>query len=126
AARDADSAGPDPGAGVSQLHLRELSRAADLLEHLGREIGEVTLREPFARGAVDDRPQRSMDGIRRSCCAEHSGCCVNELRIEVDIRAPDLRLTHLAISIHLNDASRYTSSSRGPHRICRRGGLRCG
>jgi Plasmid pRiA4b ORF-3-like protein len=92
----ADSASPDPGAGVRQLHLRELSRAADSLQHRGGEIGEVSLRKPFARGTVDDCAQRSMDGVRRSCRAEHSGRRVDELRIEVDIRAPDLRLTHLA------------------------------
>jgi hypothetical protein len=92
----ADSAGPDPGAGVSQMHLCELSLAADLLERVGGEIGEVALGEPFASGTVDNRTQCSMDRISGSCRPEHDGRCIDELRVEVDIRAPYLRLAHLA------------------------------
>jgi hypothetical protein len=70
----ADGAGPDPGAGVSQLHLRELSWTADLLQRVGGEVGEVALGEAFARGTVDDRTQRSMDrvGSRHRIC-RHRG-----------------------------------------------------
>ena len=91
-----DAAGPYPGAGVSQLHLCELSRAADLLERIGGEVGEVALREAFASSTIDDRTEGSMDGVGSPRCAKHGSRLVNELRVEIDVRAPDLRLARHA------------------------------
>ncbi len=92
----AGRAGPDPSARVSQLHLREPARAADFFQHIRGEVSEIALRELFASGTLDDRTQRRVDRVRGSCCPEHSGRRVDEVRVQVDVRAPDLGLAHLA------------------------------
>jgi hypothetical protein len=63
-----------------------------LLERVGGEVSEVALREALASGTIDDRTEGSMDRVGSPRCAKHGSGLVNELRVEIDVRAPDLRL----------------------------------
>src|SRR5450759_457934 len=72
-----------------------LPRSAQLLEHGRAQIGEVALREPLARRAVNDRAQRGVDGVGRSSGTEHGCRCVDEFGVEVDVRASDRGFAHL-------------------------------
>ncbi len=108
-----NDAGPHPRAGVGQLHLPELSWAAELLQNVWGEIGELSLGELPATGTINDGPQRGVDGICRSFSAEHISRRIGKLRVEVDVRAPDLGFAHVTLKIHLPGGRGYTSACRG-------------
>ncbi len=108
-----NDAGPHPRAGVGQLHLPELSWAAELLQNVWGEIGELSLGELPASGTINDGPQRGVDGICRSFSAEHISRRIGKLRVEVDVRAPDLGFAHVTLKIHLPGGRGYTSACRG-------------
>jgi len=85
-----------------------------LLERVGGEVGEVALREAFASGTIDYRTQGSMHGVGSPLCAKHGSGLVNELRVEIDVRAPDLRLAqHPKEHTPLHDRSIHITAESG-------------
>ena len=86
---------------------------AHRLERIRREVLEVTLGESRAVCAGDDLAQRLMDGVGRPLRAELVRSPVDEIHIEVDIRALDHART-----IHPGNIARYTCWS-----LCGQGAL---
>jgi len=87
-------------------------RPAHLLQGIGRQVSEVAPREAYPPCTGDDISKRLMDSVRRATGAELMRRLLDQVQIEIDVRALD----H-GDSIHPTWSYRYTCTVRHPRPV---------